>query len=468
MTHAHLPARGTTAARARAAALGLRASADTLARLAVLVDRAAVVLLMLAVAALVFRPADLIGMTDAPIYEGLILACIACSVPRLLERLAAGPIRFDAVSALVLLLVPAVVLSHLAHWNTYDARLGALGMVKGCTLFVLIVGLVDTKARLRALLLAFGAAMLAITILAVMQYHGLVHLAVAMSVEYPAPLGNEAGAVVRLCGIGIFNDPNDFSLALVLAVLCCAFGLGENRLGRMRWAFLAPVLLFGYALLLTHSRGGLVSAVAAVLAYVTARFGLRHSLPLVGILVVLLPAMIPGRQAEFNIDEPEDSFQARMDLWNASLDAFRAEPVLGIGQGKLVDTVGFVAHNSYLHAFAELGLLGGVAFVGAFYVLAQGIRSGRPGDLEVARLRPYVLAMVVSYSAGLLSLSRCYAVTTQLVLGLGTAFLVIAARSGGLPLPRLDLRCLQRITGVALVFLVGTYLFVRVMQQGPS
>jgi len=164
-----------------------------------------------------------------------------------------------------------------------------------------------------------------------------------------------------------------------------------------------------------------------------------------------------------NLDDPEDTFQTRLELWNHALDAFRSAPLLGIGQGKLVDQIGQVAHNSFLHAFAETGLLGGTAFIGSFYLVLRGLWRAAPANAGLARMRPYVLALTVGYAAGLVSLSRCYTVPTQLVLALGTVFLVLASRDGPVVMPALEWPCIRRVTIVGLAFLAAVYVFVRVM-----
>ena len=55
-----------------------------------------------------------------------------------------------------------------------------------------------------------------------------------------------------------------------------------------------------------------------------------------------------------------------------------------------------------------MGLLGGTAFLGTFYLVLRGLCAAAPEDPELARMRPYVLALIAAYAAGLLSLSRCY------------------------------------------------------------
>lgn len=428
-------------------------------------ERSRIVLLMLAAGALLLRPSDLVpALAGAPIYEVLIAACLLVSLPRLWAQVSGGALRRNAIAALVLAMVPAVMLSHLAHADTYDARLGGLAMAKACLFFLLLIALVDTPSRFRIILWTAAAAILGMTMLALLQHHGVLHLEALRSIEQRSFDSDEESSVMRLCGIGVFDDPNDFALILVVVIVICVYGLGERRAGSWRWLLLGPLAMFTEALVLTHSRGGAISAAAALLAYIPARFGWRNSLVLVWLLVpVLLLTPSWGRQTTVDVDNPEDTFQTRLDLWSQSIEAFRSAPILGIGQGKLLDLIGHVAHNSYLHAFAELGVVGGVAFLGAFFLIVRGVWMAWPTDGELARLRPYVLALTVGYGTGILALSRTYTVPTQLVLGLGTVFVMLASRCGRVVLPRMSWRCVGQVSTVSGCFLVATYVFVRVM-----
>lgn len=444
----------------------LAAHAAMAARIEKVADWAGLALLMLASGTLLLRPADLFpALAEEPIYAVLIAACLAVSLPRLWTIVQGGWLRRNGVMALLLLLVPAVMLSHLSHANTYDARLGGAEMAKACIYFVLVVAHVDSARKLAVTFLVVIATVFAVTVLAVLQHHGLVNLPAMASVAAHSADADGPGVLMRLCGVGVFNDPNDFALVLVTAGVLCVYGLNEPRAGAGRYLLLFPLALFGYALLLTHSRGGLLSAAGALLAFLPARFGWRNALPLACVLLPVLLALFWGRQTSINLGDPDDTFQARLALWSESLDAFRSAPIFGIGQGRLTDVIGQVTHNSYLHAFAEMGLVGGTAFVGAFYLAIRGLWRAAPADPEVARARPYMLALTVGFAAGLLSLSRCYTVPTQLNLALATSYLVLASRSGPVIVPRLDWWCVRRIACVGVGLLAATYVFVRVMIQ---
>lgn len=433
------------------------------------ISGAGFLLLIAAIGIDLVHPFDLVpGLEELPVYQVLITGCLLLSLPQIAGQFRFDSLRENAVSCLILVLVAMAAVSQLAHGRVYDARQSAAAVGKVALLYFAVISLVASPARLRILLAAVAAFVLAMTVVAVLQYYGLVDLQGIEHVERHTvdPAAGAVEVVVRLCGIGLFNDPNDLSMALVMALIVCGYFLNDPafRLGN-RILLLAPAVLCVYGIYLTHSRGGMVAALAGLVAFVWARFGRRNGLLLVCLLLPLLvvAASRGGSDGVDLVDNPEDTFQARLMLWSESFDAMRSAPLLGIGHERLVEEIGMVSHNSYVHAFAELGLLGGIAFVGTFYLVLQGIRHTKPVDPELARMRPYMLALLAAYAAGLLSLSRCYKVPTILTIAIGTAYLAVASRAEPLVLPRLDGPCIRRITGVGLFVLAATYLFLRVM-----
>lgn len=424
-------------------------------------DRAGFLLLVLSAIVLLLRPGDLVtGLSGMPLYEACMGLCILVSIPRLLSR--PWGLRAGALVSLTLLWVPTIAISHLARWNTWDARVGATEAGKVCMLLVLTVATVGTVKGLRVLLLTVAASVLGMTVLASLSYHGLVDIPALAAVVQRDLASEEGRSIRRLCGTGIFNDPNDYALILVLCLSVCAYGAGDRKLGAWRAVAWTAFGMFAYALVLTHSRGGLISAAAAAGSFLVARFGWRNALPVV-VLGLGAAALSDTRQTDLNLRDPDDTFQGRMALWDAALGAFRAHPLLGIGQGKLVEAIGQVAHNSFLQAFAELGLAGGTIFIGVFFLAIRGLVIARPADQDLARLRPCVLAIVVGYAAGMLALSRCYTAPVQLILGLAGSYLGMASAPGRALIPPLSMRWLGRLGGIGIVFLGATYVFVHAM-----
>ena len=441
-------------------------SSETVSHAAAVADRAAYVLLLMAIGTLLVRPADLLpSLEKQPIYECLIVACMLASLPRMTAQLMVSSLRANAITVLVLMLVPAVVFSHLVHGNTYEARTGGFEIAKCCIFFLLVLCNINSFHRLRLLLSVMTAGVFVEASLSLLQYHGMLHLEALETIaqKWHASDGGDGGVMNRLCGIGVFHDPNDFSLILVVAIVVCGYTICQVNNVWRRLLLLLPVALFGHALLLTHSRGGFTAAGTALLAFLAARYGLRNMVPLACVLLPILMVAFAGRQTNLDLSNPEDTFQARLGLWSDSFDHFRAEPVFGVGEEKLRDLIGHVCHNSYLHAFAEMGLFGGMVFVGMFYLVLRGLWMARPDQPELIRLRPFVLAAIAGYAVGLLSLSRCYTVPTQLILALGTIFLILAGRKNRPAVPRLDSANARRVGLAGMVVLSGCYVFMRLM-----
>jgi len=143
---------------------------------------------------------------------------------------------------------------------------------------------------------------------------------------------------------------------------------------------------------------------------------------------------------------------------------------VGIGQGNYEDEVGLVAHNSYVHAYTELGFFGGTCFFAIFASTAWALYRLR-GRLSpethptLHRFRPYLLAMIAALATGLFSLSRVYTPSSYLVFGICTAYLQIVASAAPKTLPRLTQTLALRLTLLSGLFLLGLHFFTVIMVQ---
>ena len=268
----------------------------------------------------------------------------------------------------------------------------------------------------------------------------------------------------RLCGPGFFHDPNDMSLVLSVGMMLSLCALGNRRQGLFRFAWLAPIPLFGYALMLTHSRGGLFALVAGVLMLLVSRFGGRRAIVLAMVLSPLI-VVFGGRQT--NIDTSSGTAQGRIQLWMDGLMYFFRSPLFGVGPNRFLFHVGQVAHNSYVQAFVELGLFGGILFVGmAYYALwmisLRLVKAGdRIADPEIRRMGPYMLAAITSYAVGMLSLTENYLVPTFALFGLASVYIRLANPDPPLSGSYFDRWLLTRLILVGFGTLVVIILFTR-------
>ncbi len=167
------------------------------------------------------------------------------------------------------------------------------------------------------------------------------------------------------------------------------------------------------------------------------RYGRGWSL-LAGVMGLLALPVIAGRQG--NIEIEGGTGQERIQMWAEGLDALKSSDIFfGIGQGLYADLAGLVAHNSYVHAFVELGIFGGTFFFGCFYF--AGVALFRVTDPkvkltnpELKRFAPYLAGILAGWGVGLFTLSRCYVVPTYMVFGMAASFIALAG-------PRLNPPC---------------------------
>jgi O-antigen ligase len=425
--------------------------------------------LFLVVNATVFvRPTDFIpGMIGWEIYQYLIGLTFLASFPAVLGQLPARRLELRPISVCVLGLLAAIVLSQVVHADLAAAFEGGKEHCKMVVYYLLLAGLVNTPARLRTFLRWLAAFATAAVLVAVLQYHGVLHLETVKRVTdgagYDAATGTEI-VLQRLTGTGSFHDPNDFCILVVVTVLANLYCLTDRRSGVARFLWVGPLLLCLYALALTHSRGGMLALLAGVFALLQARFGWRRALLLAGLLLPGLLVVFAGRQTDFSASD--GTGQERLQIWREGVVMFQEAPLFGIGCNQYDKLVGRVAHNSYLHAFTELGFFGGMLFLGAWAVaLAALYRYGRRRQAiihpELRRLFPYLFGLVAGYAVGMLSLTLCYMLATYTVLGIVTAYLALVRTAPPTPQPRFDARLVGRLAGLSVVTLAGFYVVVR-------
>ena len=413
---------------------------------------------------LFIRPEDFLPeIAGARLYLIVIVLCLVATLPNLLPQLSLRNLARRPITVCVLGLLGAVALSQLVRGRLDAVEDFVPEFAKVVAYYLLLIAVVDTPARLRTFLAWQVAFVAVVATLGVLQFHEVINYDALKPVfeERFNPQSGETEQIARLCGSGIFNDPNDLCLVMVFGILCCLYRGATARNWGMTGLWVLPSLLFGYALILTQSRGGLLGLLAAVGTLVWCKYGWRRALP---VLALCLPAAIlaiGGRQSEISV--AGGTGNARIMLWAEGLGTLFRSPFLvlfGIGAGEYAGAVGQDAHNSFVHAYVDLGLLGGTLFLGAFvlaiWMMLRLRRSDRvrlPGALKTAW--PFLMAMVVGYAAGIFSLSRNYIVPTYLCLGLAASYIAMA-----MPTPPSDFQVSSTlfkrmaITGtVGLVFL---------------
>ncbi|HEV3447067.1 MAG TPA: O-antigen ligase family protein, partial [Gemmataceae bacterium] len=400
-------------------------------------------------------------------YEIVILSCMAFSWKPLLEQLQGRSLARQPITVCILGLWVAVALSHLSHANPGATWTAAKDFGKVVVYYLLLVSLVNNPSRLRQFLYALVLYTGTMTVLALLQYHGAIDVEALATLKENGSFNESTGEQViflRLRGPGIFNDPNDLCLILLTGMAICLWRAADRNAGIRRLGWIGLIGLFGYALSLTQSRGGFIALAAMCLVLFWTRFGWRRALVLG--LLVLPPLLFVFGERQTSLSASSGTGQDRIRLWSFALNCLREAPLFGIGAGQFEEREGLVAHNSYIHGFAELGFIGGTLFLGAFYCAISGlfrIRDWRLASLapELDRVRPYLIAIVVGYGTGILALTRDYTVTTYLPLGLATVFVDVGAASVLVAPERVSLRLIGRLAAIGCAFVIIMYVVVR-------
>jgi hypothetical protein len=449
-------------------------------------------LFILANALLFIRPSELIAdLAAVELYRWFILACLVVSFPDVAQQLSLRYPSVPPIVSCVLLLLPSIFASGFFHGNFELITETVIEFVKIVIYFVLLVALVVDVTKLRQFLHWIGLFSAAVTLVAVMRYHADIALP-----PPPPPTPNstskapekkdamhgtfvvdkdkdqETGQLVdvqRMCGTGIFNDPNDFALILVTAIPMCLYWLTDSKMKIWRPFWLALLLFFGYALMLTHSRGGFLAMVAGLGTLVHLKFGAKKSIMLGALFLPVLLVAFAGRMTSISTDE--GTGQTRLQLWADGLYIFRQSPLTGIGMDNYRQFSSHVAHHSFIHCYTELGLIGGTLFLGAFYFAIKGMYDVRavprsddePDEIdpELRRLHPFLSATVVAYTIGICFLSRSYIVPTYMILGLAVVYMRLYAKQATAPLPAWTAFTWPKLAGISCGFLVASNVFVR-------
>lgn len=206
---------------------------------------------------------------------------------------------------------------------------------------------------------------------------------------------------------------------LVAGIVATVFSRPDRRL--VPWSVLVWLGLVG-----TLSRGAFVAAFVTGLVALAARYSRRLAVSLAGAAVaglVLLPLVagatgalsdVPGVSALLN---REDQFVAS---WDATVD----NPAIGVGLNRYQEVVSIDleqnhenAHNLELHALAETGVLGALAYLAVWVLLAVRIARMESGPPRTA-LALAVLALFLHAQVEALAFTRAVDVLVAALLAI--------------------------------------------------
>ncbi len=202
---------------------------------------------------------------------------------------------------------------------------------------------------------------------------------------------------------------------------------------------------------LTNSRGGWLAFGVMILAFVYTKMrNKKLALIVAGLAFAGLLAVGPSRMGLLNTSE--GSAHERLMLWGDGNRMLKANPLFGVGKNRFQEfsNNGQVAHNSFVHCWAELGLFGYFFWLGlvlaclkdgwALNKVSRQLREKAEDEpdkelspeeedaqreaLELSEMGRAAFASLVGYLAAAMFLSRTY------VLVLYVLFALVAAMHG--------------------------------------
>ena len=301
------------------------------------------------------------------------------------------------------------------------------------------------------------------------QLNGLIYLLAALNMFLAVNgilqfhtgigFGNIAMRLDRIYGTGIFNDPNDLGMTFVMTVPLLLMIITRSR----TFLFVRILAVAGLALVLvalyyTNSRGAILGLGATMVCFSFMKFRPVTASLMAVVFVGMVAIAAPSRGTE--IDAGESSAQSRIQSWAEGWNMLKTHPITGVGFGQYTEYHSKVAHNSFVHTFAELGLLGAFCLVGMFYWYFKGLRAIPTEDRDLAAWRRWLTISAVGMLTCGWFLSRQYVPIFYVLLAIGACGASINAPASKLKSTGTDFAWISAFTVVGVLFV---YFLIRTM-----
>lgn len=199
---------------------------------------------------------------------------------------------------------------------------------------------------------------------------------------------NEARQVLTL--FGNQEDPNNLSALYIVGVVIGLYKLMKSKEHRVINVF--SVLVGILAMLMTASRGGLVTLAVVLVCFIFLPSKSASFLSTIKKLFILLICLVAlyflakhfvtlyslNRIFEF------DSYKGgsnRDILWKYAFDLIKQKPIFGWGWGGYAfdDSIGLASHNTYISMLCDIGIFGTMLFlIPVFIICKKSIAKRQP------------------------------------------------------------------------------------------
>lgn len=286
----------------------------------------------------------------------------------------------------------------------------------------------------------------------------------------------------RIRALGFLNDPNDLAQYILSFLPLLWLNWQAKRRVRNFALVLVPATVLLTGIFLTHSRGAIIALVIVTVFALKETIGITWSMILAGcvFLVTTVLNFSGGRDVSFQAGS------SRVEAWGSGIAMLVSHPLFGVGYNQFYEFNDIAAHNTFIHCAAELGLFGYFFWMAlvVFSMSDLGSMASAPlesstagigkteassntadteeNELKIRRWATLVRLGFVGYLVAAVFLSRSYAMTLFLLLGMASALRMIAVKSPVFSFNKPALRLFQTSAILVLVSLFWIYFAVRI------
>jgi len=202
--------------------------------------------------------------------------------------------------------------------------------------------------------------------------------------------------------INIFDGPGVFCVVYTVALPFVLQYLASPYGWISRVAALAPTGVLLLAIFYTGSRGGWITTLVIIGAWVAVRRGISPP-RLVALGVLAMMVVMAGPSYLTSTRDSSNSAQHRVEMWAEGVEMVQQNPLLGIGRGNFAAYTGLlIAHNSAVEIMGEAGIVGLFLWIGIIYCGFKNLRYAIR-DAEDDRDRAYARSLSLCIAGYLVS-----------------------------------------------------------------
>jgi hypothetical protein len=265
----------------------------------------------------------------------------------------------------------------------------------------------------------------------------------------------------RVRYVGVLHDPNEAALTVGVGVPIAIARYQRRRSPRRFVVMCLTIALAAATVVFSQSRSGQLVFLTVLGVYFLKRFRIKGAI--LALLLALPVLMYGGRGGE----EAEASSSDRLGCAYAGIQMFIRSPLIGVGYDRFTEHHSQTAHDSFVLAPAELGVIGMVLW-GTIYWISLKICLSALRDMtgpDAVEARTWGLGLFASLAGmcvGILFLSFNYHVVLWTFFGIAGAYYGIVARSNPRWRVRVGVKDVVSVAAANLGLLVVLLVYMRI------